>query len=112
MNWIELWAKMEIIGTIIGVLLFIVFLILKFKDQVEMQMSNDEIMERYFEIIIDLALDYDGFKTVKGLKDLIDELVRFAKLGRDCNITEPIYENNGKKYNIIHEELIGDVDNE
>ena len=74
--------------------------------------NNDEIMERYFEIIIDLAFDYDGCNTVKGLKDLIDELVRFAKLGRACNITEPIYENNGKKYNIIHEELIGDVDDE
>lgn len=64
-----------------------------------------EIMERYFEIIIDLGFDYDGFEQADSLKGLIDELVRFAKLGRICNTTEPIFECANKKYNILHEEL-------
>lgn len=64
-----------------------------------------EIMERYFEIIIDLAFDYDGAKKADSLKSLIDELVRFAKLGRACNTTETIYSDGKKYYNILNEEL-------
>lgn len=64
-----------------------------------------KIMEKYLELIIDLGYDYDGCDTVESLKGLIDELVHLASLGRACNITEVIYENNEKKYNILHEEL-------
>lgn len=64
-----------------------------------------EIMEKYLELIIDLGFDYDGCNTIESLKELINELVHYAKLGRVCNITEPIYENSSKKYNILHEEL-------
>ena len=64
-----------------------------------------QIMERYLELIYDLGYDYDGFNKEEDLKSLIDELCRFASLGRACNTTEPIYGNNGKKYNILHEEL-------
>ena len=64
-----------------------------------------EIMEKYFELIIDLGFDYDGLNQVDSLKGLIDELVHYAKLGRACNITEPIYINDKKHYNILHEEL-------
>lgn len=68
-------------------------------------MKEIEIMERYFELIIDLGFDYDGSNTVESLKELIDELVCYAKLGRVCNITEPIYSNGEKCYNILHEEI-------
>lgn len=65
-----------------------------------------EIMEKYFELIIDLGADYDGCNTVESLKDLIDELVRLASLGRACNITEPIYANgNDEKLNILFEKI-------
>ena len=64
-----------------------------------------KIMEKYFELIIDLGFDYDGLNDEDSLKKLIDELCRFAKLGRAYNTTETIYVNDGKKYNIIHEEL-------
>lgn len=63
------------------------------------------IMEKYLELIADLGYDYDGLNSVESLKALIDELVRYANLGRVCNTTEPIYENGGKKYNILMEEL-------
>lgn len=64
-----------------------------------------KIMENYFELIVDLGYDYDGLETTGDLMNLMDELVRYASLGRAYNITEPIYENSGKKYNILHEEL-------
>jgi hypothetical protein len=63
------------------------------------------IMEKYLELIYDLGYDYDGLDKVESLKTLIDELVRYASLGRACNTTEPIYENGGKKYNILMEEI-------
>lgn len=73
-------------------------------------MKETEIMERYFELIIDLGFDYDGCNTVESLKELIDELVHYAKLGRACNVTEAIYSNGEKYYNILHEELEGKND--
>jgi hypothetical protein len=70
-----------------------------------------KIMEKYFELIIDLGFDYDGFNKADSLKSLIDELVRFAKLGRACNTTEPIYVNNENVYNILHEEILSKGEN-
>ena len=63
------------------------------------------IMEKYFELIIDLGFDYDGLNKEDSLKKLIDELCRYASLGRAYNTTEPIYVNANKKYNILNEEL-------
>ena len=63
------------------------------------------IMEKYLELIADLGYDYDGLDKVESLKGLIDELVRLANLGRVCNTTEPIYEKEDKKYNILLEEI-------
>jgi len=65
------------------------------------------IMEKYLELIYDIGFDYDGCGTIEGLKELIDNLVHCASLGRACNTTEPIYTNMGKHYNILHEEIEG-----
>jgi hypothetical protein len=70
-----------------------------------------KIMEKYFELIIDLGFDYDGFNKADSLKGLIDELVRFAKLGRACNTTEAIYETGNKKFNILHKEILSKGEN-
>ena len=70
-----------------------------------------KVMEKYFELIIDLGFDYDGLNLIGSLKNLIDELVRFAKLGRACNITEAIYEMENKKFNILHEEILSKGEN-
>lgn len=66
---------------------------------------NEFIMEKYFELIIQLGYDYDGLNSVESLKELIDELVRYAKLGITKNLTESIYENEKGKYNILGKEL-------
>lgn len=63
------------------------------------------IMEKYLELICDLGYDYDGCNTIESLKELVDELVHFASLGRVCCINEPIYINGNKKYNILGKEL-------
>lgn len=64
------------------------------------------IMKKYLKLICNLGYDYDGLNQVNSLKRLIDELVRYASLGRVCNITEPMYiDSEGKKYNILNEEL-------
>ena len=70
-----------------------------------------QIMEKYFELIIDLGCDYDGFNTTESLKSLIDELCRYASLGRVANDTEVIYSTledksgNGEVFNILHEKI-------
>lgn len=68
-----------------------------------------QIMEKYFELICDIGCDYDGYNDVEGLKSVIDEMIRFASLGRAANDTEPIFNQyaNGisKNVNILGEEL-------
>lgn len=66
---------------------------------------NEKIQTQYLRMILDLGYDYDGCNTVESLKSLIDELMRLARLGIDINDYEPIYENNGKKFNILGEEI-------
>ena len=79
---------------------------IEIKDKEIKKLNNIiKIMEKYFELIVDLGYDYDGFNTVESLKALIDELRRYASLGRVYNTTEPIFINNDKKYNILNEEL-------
>lgn len=77
----------------------------KLEQKVDRLNNIIKIMENYLELIYDLGYDHDGLETTEDLMNLMDELVRYASLGRAYNITEPIYENNGKKYNILHEEL-------
>lgn len=64
-----------------------------------------KIKEAYLEAIHDLLIDYDGCKSEKGLKELIDEArewtVRAIK-----NDDETIFSVNGKrKLNILGEEI-------
>ena len=82
-----------------------------FSKTYKLQQENKElkqqiiIMEKYFELINNISFDYDGYNDVAGLKGVIDELNRFANLGRACNITEPIYESKGVKFNILLQKL-------
>lgn len=78
-----------------------------FEYQVENRRLNNvlKVMEKYFELICDLGFDYDGLNNVDSLKQLIDEMIHYASLGRIGNTTKAIYENNNKKYNILGEEL-------
>lgn len=81
-------------------------------NEVEENQGMIIIMEKYLELIHDLAFDYDGCNTIEGLKKLIDELDRYARLGRCCNTNSPIYVNGDKYYNILNEELEKGENNE
>ncbi len=81
-------------------------------DENEQNKQKIVIMERYFELIHDLGYDYDGFEKANDLKRLIDELVRYASLGRVCNTTEPMFVHQGKDYNILMEEIKGNTNSE
>lgn len=83
------------------------------QQELERYKNITEIHEKYFELINDLAFDYDGCETTGDLMNLIDELKKYASLGRVANTTEVIYvSGNNKKYNILHEELKGSDSNE
>lgn len=79
--------------------------IMNIQQELQRKDNQIQIMENYLELIYDLGYDYDGCKTTGDLCLLINELVRLASLGRACNITEVMYENGNKKYNILHEEI-------
>lgn len=65
-----------------------------------------KIKDNYFQLIIDLGFDYDGFNDSEKLKLLIDELVRYANLGLSSNDTESMtIDENCREFNILGEEL-------
>lgn len=74
------------------------------KDKEELN-AKTIIMEKYLELIVDLSYDYDGCNSVDGLKELIDELKKYANLGRVCNLSEAIFQDGSSSYNILHEKI-------
>ena len=64
-----------------------------------------DIKNKYAELIVDLAVGYDGLNTVESLKGLIDELSSIAKLIINSNDKEVIYINGNNKYNILYEKI-------
>lgn len=75
------------------------------KDCEHYMTRTEKIQTQYLKFIINLGYDYDGFDTVEDLKNLIDELIRYAKLGLEKNDKEIIYINNKLKFNILGEQI-------
>ena len=75
------------------------------KKKIRVQERNIKVMQKYLELIYDLGVDYDGCNTIEGLKGLIDELMEYVYYSRICDTTKPIYINQDKRYNILHEEI-------
>ena len=65
------------------------------------------IKDKYFEMIIFIGCDYDGYNDVKNLKDIIDELVDLAAKGLKNDDKTPFYISSSceKPMNILLEEL-------
>ena len=79
--------------------------------EMNIQLVRDrEIMENYFQLIIDLGYDYDGFNDSESLKGLIDSLVQYACDGKKACDDKVVYVNGDKKYNVLNEEIEGDRD--
>ena len=65
-----------------------------------------DIKNKYAELIYDLAQGYDGYRKVKDLKKLIDDLRYYAVLLIKADDTIPIYINSyDRPQNILLEEL-------
>lgn len=65
-----------------------------------------KIKDKYCQLIINLGFDYDGFNTVDSLKDLIDELVSYARKAIECDDKEVVYVNGkGERDNILGEPI-------
>ena len=78
-------------------------LIYNYIEKIERQ---NEIKDAYLDIIYDIGVDYDGCNTVKSLKELIDEFMKWAKFAIENNDTECMFIGaNDKEFNILHEEL-------
>lgn len=65
----------------------------------------ESIKNNYCSLIIDIGCDYDGEDTVEGLKELIDEIVEYARAARANDDKQVIYGvgPDSKKLNILFE---------
>ena len=65
-----------------------------------------ELKDEYAQLMIDLAIDYDGATKVKDLKCLIDDLVKYAKaiVNNDDELVVYI-DCKDRKYNILGKEI-------
>lgn len=80
--------------------------IMKIADERDQLKRDFEIKNNYLELLCDIGYDYDGCNTVESLKELIDELIKFAELALKNNDKEVMYIGaNEQKYNILHEKI-------
>ena len=77
----------------------------KFQEERFQIKKENLIGERYLTLIYDLAYDRDGHCQAEKLASLIDEIFNLAKLGRERNLIEPIYEEKNEKFNILFEKI-------
>ena len=66
--------------------------------------AKDLLLDAYEQALVmicDIGLDYDGEKSVEGLKGLVDELVKYAEFG--LNGIRPQYIRNG----LLEEMVLG-----
>ena len=63
-----------------------------------------KIKNKYAQMILDLAIGYDGYTKEKELKRLIDEISELALLLIQCDDKKIIYISGNKGYNILFEE--------
>lgn len=48
--------------------------------------------DEWLELIHDIAYDYDGYRTVEGLKSLIDEMSDYAHKARVCLHEDKVFD--------------------
>lgn len=75
------------------------------KNKIKLLERQIAIKDAYCNMIWEFGVDYDGYKTPKSLKGLIDELVECAKKANRSEDKTIEFFGDGKKYNILMEEL-------
>ena len=77
-----------------------------YKEKINEMQRQIDIKNAYLDIIYDIGIDYDGCNTIKSLKELIDEFMKWAKFAIENNDREPMFIGaRDKEFNILHEEL-------
>lgn len=64
-----------------------------------------KIKDEYLILLNDMLIDYDGWKTVKALKELIDETREYIHKALKNDDKSVITVNSKKKFNILGEEV-------
>ena len=78
-------------------------------EQENKQLKRDiNIMQNYLQLIIDIGYDYEGYNDVKNLKELIDELCKYALYGKNLDDKKIVASSCEIYYNILGEEILGD----
>ena len=54
------------------------------KDELGTTCAEPDCADEWLELIYDIGIGYDGMHTVKGLQELIDEMMEMAKKARVC----------------------------
>jgi hypothetical protein len=80
--------------------------LLKRIEELERQVK---IKDEYCQLLIDIGIDYDGYREAKSLMGLIDELMSYARYAIDNDDKRAIYDScrGGEwiKTNILHEKV-------
>ena len=56
----------------------------KWDEQFKSIIAYPDCADEYLELICEIAIDYDGYSTVKGLESLIDEIAKYAQKAMKC----------------------------
>lgn len=81
-------------------------IIIKQEEEIEKLTRQIEIMKKYFQLIIDIGYDYDGYRKAENLMELIDELVEYAYEGKVADDhTCHMIDSDENKYNILGEKI-------
>lgn len=76
------------------------------QQEIEKLTRQIDIMQKYFQLIIDIGFDYDGYRKAENLMELIDELVEYAYEGKIADDhTCHMIDGDGNKYNILGEKI-------
>lgn len=68
---------------------------------------ENRIMRKYFQLILDIGYDYDGYRTAENLMKLIDEIMELAEQGLAADDKKVHYSDlsSDKNFNILLEEI-------
>ena len=77
----------------------------KLLDEIDKLKRIIAIKDEYLDLIWAVGYDYDGYEKPKDLKQLVDELVGYAKKAKVNDDKSVIYGAVNKKMNILMEEI-------
>lgn len=78
----------------------------KLKEKIKKLERQIKIKDAWCHHIWAIGFDYDGYKDVKNLKNIIDELVDYSQKAMNCDDTSIVYVAVDGKGNKINENIL------